>query len=182
MKIISQIMEARHLINQGGIIAYPTEAVYGLGCDPFNQQAVKRILAIKQRPFSKGLIVLIADWSQLELLVSHIESDLLVKVKETWPGAVTWVFPKAKTVHQYLSGEQDSIAIRMSAHPIARVLCADGPIVSTSANISGHNPAMDIAELMRQFPQGIDACLSGDLGGANQPSSIYDVLNGQRLR
>ena len=182
MKIFSQITNARQLINHGGVIAYPTEAVYGLGCDPFNKEAVKRIIAIKRRSFSKGLIVLIADWSQLELLTSSIDNNLLDRVKETWPGHVTWVFPKSKLVHEYLSGEQDSIAIRMTAHPIARALCVDGPIVSTSANINGQDPAMDLAELMRQFPQGIDACISGDLGGANQPSTIYDVLSGQRLR
>ena len=70
----------------------------------------------------------------------------------------------------------------MSAHPIARQLCAAGPVISTSANISGHEPAVDVAGVCAQFPHGIDALLAGDLGGAGQLSAIYDVLDGTCLR
>lgn len=182
MKIISHISEALELLNNGNVIAYPTEAVYGLGCAAFNQDAVQAILDLKQRPMHKGLILLIADWSQLTSLVANITPMLMEPVRATWPGPVTWVFPKADTIPEWLSGQHDGIAIRMTAHPIARALCANGPIVSTSANINGQNPAMDLADLYSQFPRGIDAALIGDLGGLNQPSDIFDVRTGIRLR
>ena len=182
MNIISQYDQALQLLEDGKIIAYPTEAVYGLGCDPFNQQAVETLLILKQRPISKGLILLIDNWSQLTPLIGNIPMDLLNAVRDTWPGPVTWVFPKAVSIPYWLSGDYNSIAIRMSAHPVARALCVRGPVVSTSANICGHEPAVDFANLCQQFPHGIDAFLAGDLGGASQPSAIYDVLNGQRLR
>ena len=182
MRIISCINEAQLLLKKGKIIVYPTEAVYGLGCDPFNGESVNKMLALKQRSANKGFIILIADWSQLLPLISEIPEQLLGAVKATWPGPVTWLFPKATTVPDWVSGAHNSIAIRMSAHPVAKALCSEGPIISTSANISGHDPAMTPAEIHLQFPQGVDALIEGALGGASQPSTIYDVLTGQRLR
>ena len=182
MKIISQVSEARELLNAGGVIAYPTEAVYGLGCSPFNRHAVEKIWALKQRDKSKGFILLIADWSQLTPLIAPISDVLLEAVQATWPGPVTWIFPKSALIPDWLCGQYEGIAIRMSAHPIAHELCIDGPVISTSANISGCAPVVDMQELHEQFPQGIDAVLTGDLGGLSKPSAIYDVLSGTRLR
>lgn len=182
MKITSQVGDARECLKQGDIIAYPTEAVYGLGCSPFNQYAVEKILALKQRSKCKGLILLIADWSQLTPLIAPISDELLDRVRATWPGPVTWIFPKASHIPDWLTGEHDGIAIRMSAHPLAHQLCMDGPVVSTSANIHGQDPATDLSELRLQFPDGIDVVLTGDLGGLSQPSAIFDVRNGARLR
>ncbi len=182
MKIITEFNDARRLLSEGKIIAYPTEAVYGLGCDPFNQQAVETLLALKQRSVEKGLIVLIADWSQLATLIDLVPDGALAQVRATWPGPTTWIFPKAETIPEWLSGGFSSIAIRMTSHPIARELCVSGPLVSTSANISGHDPAMDVAGICSQFPFGIEAVMSGPLGGLRKPSSIYDVLSGKKLR
>ena len=182
MNIISQASAARNLLNQGKIIAYPTEAVYGLGCDPFNQQAVEKLLALKQRSVSQGLILLIGEWPKLEPLIGVVPTHLLDAVRDSWPGPITWVFPKSIAIPAWLSGDHHTIAIRMSAHPVAHQLCADGPVVSTSANISGRQPAVDIAGVCVQFPVGVDALLSGPLGGASQPSAIYNVLDGTRLR
>lgn len=182
MKPISQVGEARELLKRGGVVAYPTEAVYGLGCDPFNQHAVEKIMALKSRSMSKGLILLIANWAQLTPLIAPVSDALLDAVRATWPGPVTWIFPKSRQIPDWLSGQHDGIAIRMTAHPIAHSLCVDGPVVSTSANISGDEPALDLQRLKEQFPQGIDGVLVGDLGGLSQPSAIYDVLSGTRLR
>ena len=182
MKIISQIEEARELLNEGKIIAYPTEGVYGLGCDPYNQAAVEKLLALKQRPASKGLIILIAEWSQLAPLINSVPDDRLEIVRSSWPGPVTWIFPKATTTPNWLTGQHPSVAVRMTAHAVARALCVDGPIISTSANLSGREPAMDMAGICSQFPYGIDGFLLGALGGLNQPSPIYDALDGTRWR
>lgn len=182
MKIIQQIDEALMLIQQGKIIAYPTEAVYGLGCDPFNQEAVERLLELKQRTIAKGFILLIANWQQLELLITPLSDTVLKPVQETWPGHVTWIFPKAEILPYWLTGQHAGIAIRMSAHPIAHALCKNGPLISTSANLSGHDSANNEVELCQQFPMGVDAFFLGELGGAKQASVIYDVMSGEKLR
>lgn len=174
--------EARLLLSQGKIIAYPTEAVYGLGCDPFNSEAVDFLLSLKIRPMSKGFIILIGDWSQLAMFVPKLSDAVLKPVQASWPGPVTWVFPRLPDVPPWLTGEHDGIAIRMTAHPIAHALCQDGPIISSSANRSGEEPARDFTRLSQQFPQCVEACVAGDLGGASQPSAIYDALSGHRLR
>ena len=182
MNIIHQIDQAHQLLRQGKIIAYPTEAVFGLGCDPFNEAAVKQLLALKQRPVSKGFIILISDWPQLNPLIDLLSQHALERVRESWPGPVTWIFPKAENLPIWLSGEHDSIAIRMTSHVLAKALCSEGPIISTSANVHGLEPARDVASVMAQFPTGIDGILSGVVGGLSQPSAIYDVLSGKRWR
>lgn len=182
MNIINQPEEARRFLREGKIIAYPTEAVLGLGCDPLNETAVLKLLALKQRDVNKGLILLIHEWSQLSPLIEEVPDELLEKVRKTWPGAVTWLFPKSCLIPSWLSGHHPSIAIRMTAHPVAHELCREGPIVSTSANRSGLRPACDEQSLREQFPTGIDVLLSGALGGANKPSEIYDVMSDKQLR
>jgi L-threonylcarbamoyladenylate synthase len=182
MSIIKHVSEARALIKAGKVIAYPTEAVYGLGCDPFNQQAVEKILSLKQRNSSQGLIILISNWEQLAPLIAPISLEQQQKLKSTWPGPVTWIFPKSTDIPKFVSGEHESIAIRMSAHPLANEICLDGPIISTSANIHGKAPAVNLLDLQNQFPEGIDAILNGELGGLSQPSSIFDLITGNRLR
>ncbi|KTD23051.1 L-threonylcarbamoyladenylate synthase [Legionella londiniensis] len=181
MKLID-VDEARILLQLGKIIAYPTEAVYGLGCDPFNEVAVNQLLALKKRPQEKGLILLISNWEQLSGLIDDIPSDKLAEVKKSWPGPVTWIFPKNKALPAWLTGSHNSIAIRMSAHQTAQELCKDGPLISTSANLSGEPPARSHDELVEQFPQGIAGLVAGDLGGALNPSAIFDVLTGRKLR
>lgn len=172
---------ATRILQQGGIIAYPTEAIYGLGCSFFNSNAVAAIQALKGREENKGFIVLIADWPQLFPLIGAVSDEQLQRVRATWPGFVTWVFPKAPSLPKWLEN-QDSIAIRMTAHPIAKALAAQGPIISTSVNRSGHPPIMTEVELWLQFPRGIDALVQGPLGSFTQPSEIYDVCSGLRLR
>jgi len=174
--------EVDKLVQQGGILAYPTEAVYGLGCDPFNQASVEAIQALKGRGAEKGFILLIADWSQLFPLIAPINDEQLARVRATWPGFVTWIFPKAPSLPEWLTGGQDSVAIRMSAHPVAHALAMKQPIVSTSANLSGQPPAKNETELLHHFPKGIDALIQGQLGEFIQPSAIYDVRSNQRLR
>ena len=182
MKIIKTINEAKKLLQRGGLLAYPTEAVYGLGCDPFNQMAVEALFKLKGRDPHKGLILLISNWQQLTPLIAPVTDEQLAKVHATWPGFVTWIFPKSATLPEWLTGKHNSIAIRMSAHPIANALCAEAPLVSTSANRSGHPPAISENELHEQFPTGIDAFVQGSLGGFSKPSAIFDVLSGVQIR
>ncbi len=184
MKVIEATEDACALFAAGKVLAYPTEAVYGLGCDLFNQEAVLHVLRLKKRPEAKGLIVLIADWAQLWPL---IDTDLIPEtcfqaVRKTWPGAVTWVFPKSSSVPACVTGAHEGIAIRMTAHPVARALCKNGPIISTSANIAGSVPARDIDALSQFFPEGVAGVVAGDLGGNFAVSEIYNILDGSSLR
>ena len=182
MKLISDIATARQYIRDGLVIAYPTEAVFGIGCDVFNDDAVQRLLKIKNRPVEKGMICLISVWEQLNKLVADLDSIDLTKVKGSWPGHTTWLFPKSKKVSSFISGGHASVAIRMSAHKIANDLAIDGPIVSTSANITGLMPARTVDEVLETFTDCIDGVVIGSLGASLNPSSIYDVLTGERLR
>lgn len=182
--MIDGITKALTIIKNGGIIAYPTEAVYGLGCDPFNEQAVKRLLAIKQRPIDKGLILIASSWEQLKDLVQPLSPEILQKVFTTWPGPVTWVFPASSKVPKWISGDHASVALRVTAHPLAKQICEKwgNALVSTSANIAGQPPAYNAQTVKQYFASQIDYILEGELGGLNKPTEIRDVLSGKFLR
>lgn len=184
MQLIKHIKQACALLDAGKVIAYPTEAVYGLGCDAFNQQAVLRILNLKKRPKEKGLIVLIADWEQLWPLIDEnkVPKVRFEALKKSWPGPVTWVFPKASTVPDWITGAHEGIAIRMTAHPVARALCQNGPIISTSANLAGEEPVREIQDLDEIFPDGVVGVLEGALGNQMTVSPMYNILDGALLR
>ncbi|WP_133130860.1 L-threonylcarbamoyladenylate synthase [Legionella yabuuchiae] len=182
MRIVHEIKHARELMNQGEVIAYPTEAVFGLGCDPFNETAVAQLLRLKNRESSKGFILLISSWEQLSELTAPIPDLAMRKVQETWPGPVTWIFPRAESIPDWITGERDTLAIRMSAHPVAKALSFAGPLISTSANLSGQDPAKSVEQLAQQFPEGIAGIVSGELGHEPSPTKIYEVLTGKRLR
>lgn len=180
----AKIKRAVKILQAGGIIAYPTEAVYGLGCDPFNEQAVHKILNLKHRSIDKGLIIIASSWQQVKHLVKPIDKKLLKKALATWPGPITWIFPAQTTVPVWIRGKYDSIAIRVSKHPIVQALCKeyDGAIVSTSANIEGKPPAKTSQEVLQQFPQGIDLIIDASVGKLDKPTEIRDVLTDKILR
>jgi len=178
------ITTAIKVLQSGGIIAYPTEAVFGLGCDPDNQAAVERLLQLKKREASKGLILIAASWDQVKCYTTKVAPEILQSVLKTWPGPFTWIFPASKKTPKWITGVYDSVAIRVSAHPIVQDLCNEfrGPIVSTSANIANHLPAKTIPDLLQQFPCGIDFIVPGGIGKEAKPTQIRDVLTGNLLR
>lgn len=182
----SSYIDAIVHLKSGNVIAYATEAVFGLGCDPDNEGAVHKLLAIKQRPVDKGLILIAADWSQLQPYVaSERLSDLaLQRVLASWPGPFTWVMPAKPTTPRWLTGRFDTLAVRVTAHPQVRALClAYGkPLVSTSANLSGEPPCRSEGEVLAQLGSRVDYVLPGEVGGATNPSQICDARTGQVLR
>ncbi|OGV31886.1 MAG: threonylcarbamoyl-AMP synthase, partial [Legionellales bacterium RIFCSPHIGHO2_12_FULL_35_11] len=131
---ISDVGVARQYLKDGLVIAYPTEAVYGFGCDPFNKKSVYRILTLKNRAADKGLILLVSNWDQLDYLAQDLSDEDYILLRKSWPGPTTFIFPKSKHVPQWISGNYETIAIRMPAHSISSALCKEMPIVSTSAN------------------------------------------------
>ena len=186
MEIIKpdQIDIAVSQLRQGSVIAYPTEAVFGLGCDPDNVDAVSRILQIKHRAIDKGFILIASSWEQIQPLVMYLRPDLLTRVFATWPGPVTWLFPASKKVPSWIRGSHDSVAVRVTAHPIAKALCEQfgGPLISTSCNKSGDPAARDIRSIQLTLSDTVDYVIDGALGGRLRPSEIRDALTGEVIR
>lgn len=174
------------MLRGGGVIAYPTEGVWGLGCDPFNEAATLRVLDIKQRDIAKGLILIAASLPQLDdsvdwdALPAHARDTVLA----TWPGPATWIVPARPRVPRAITGGHDSVAVRVSAHPEVVALCAafDGVIVSTSANRAGAPSPRCVHELDPQLVACTDGVLAGETCGSGQPSTIRDARTGAVLR
>ncbi|MGJ0625854.1 L-threonylcarbamoyladenylate synthase type 1 TsaC [Xenorhabdus bovienii] len=167
------------------VIAYPTEAVFGLGCDPDSEKAVNELLSLKNRPWEKGLI-LIAD--SYERLCLYIDDEQLSDIqKETvfsfWPGPVTWVIPAKTTTPKWLTGQFSTLAVRVTEHPLVKQLCSlyGKPLVSTSANLSGLEPCRSAEEVRQQFGNRVFV-LEGEVGGRKNPSEIRDALTGKLYR
>ncbi len=177
------LRRAAQIVRAGGIIAYPTEAVYGLGCAPDNELAVLRLLAIKHRSIDKGLILIAADFEQLTPYIGNISTAIHQKIDTTWPGPVTWLLPKAEHTPNWLCGKHDKIAVRVTAHPIAAALCrcCGSALVSTSANLDGRPPARSSLAVRRKLA-GVDMIVHGATGGLAQPSRIIDALSDTLIR
>ncbi|ASK98085.1 Sua5/YciO/YrdC/YwlC family protein [Xanthomonas campestris pv. merremiae] len=173
-------------LTQGGVIAYPTEAVWGLGCDPRQQAAMMRLLEIKRRPVEKGVIVVassvdvLRDWVDIEALEPARRQDVLT----SWPGPHTWILPITDRAPRWVTGEHDGLAVRISAHPVVAALCGawGAPLVSTSANLAGEPPARSRAALDPALLTTIDGVVDGETGALAQPTQIRDARSGQILR
>jgi len=171
-------------LHAGNIIAYPTEAVYGLGCDPANESAIRELLALKGRPESAGFVLIASEYSQLLPWVSRLDESLTDKAMQTWPGPATWLFPRASQVPDYVAGAHETIAVRITAHEPSRDLCEafGSALISTSANHSAAKPARSVEEVETYFGGQIAGILAGPLGGSDRPSEIRDLVSGTIIR
>lgn len=178
------IRQGAQCLSDGGVIAYPTEAVYGLGCDPENHEAVLRILELKSRPASAGLILIADRMERFAPFIEPVSTEARERALSAWPGAVTWLFPRAPGVPDWLAGVHDTIALRITAHPGCIALCeAFGkPIVSTSANPTSKPPARSAEQVNGYFPRQLCGIVKGELGGSEQPSEIRDLVTGRIIR
>lgn len=170
-------------LHAGGVIAYPTETVYGLGCDPLNSNAVAQLLAIKQRAPDKGLILIAANYAQLS---PYVDTDKRLK-KRIQRGSVepvTWLAPASAQTPAWITGQHLSVAVRITSHPLAAEICRafGGAIVSTSANLSGQTPARSIWQVRRIFGTVLDDILAGQAGLFGRPSEIRDAVSGEIIR
>ncbi len=183
---MSNIIQCVDALLQGEVIAYPTEGVFGLGCDPDNEKAIKKLLHIKTRDKEKGLILIAAELSQLKDYIDFecLDDEIKEKVLSTWPGPVTWIMPKGNKATTWLTGQYDTIAVRVSAHPNVQALCrAFGkPITSTSANLTGYAPCMTEDEAKKEFNHHLVCVFKGVTGERNKPSEIRDALTGKIVR
>ncbi|SEH09051.1 L-threonylcarbamoyladenylate synthase [Candidatus Venteria ishoeyi] len=184
----TQLRRVCHSLRRGGIIAYPTEAVWGLGCDPRNAGAVRRLLALKQRPMYKGLILVADNLQVLSPWLLPLPEKLRIRIQQPSAHPITWVLAAHPRCPRYLRGKHDTLAVRLSIHPAAhnmRNLCRQwrGPLVSTSANFTGHVPARSLWDLRRSgVLKQVDDYLPGLTGGLSVPSEIRDPGSGKVIR
>jgi len=178
------ISRAVQCLRAGELIAYPTEAVFGLGCDPGCETAVRKLLAMKNRPERSGLILIADCFDRFRPYVRTLQAGQEEPAMASWPGPVTWLFPRAESVPDWLAGKHETIALRVTAHPVCRALCAafGGAIVSTSANPSRKEPARSAAEVDAYFGLALCGTVAGELGGENRPSEIRDLATGRVIR
>jgi L-threonylcarbamoyladenylate synthase len=189
--ITTSVADAADLLKQGQVLAYPTEAVWGLGCDPYNETAFQKILELKQRPIEKGVILLASHISQVEHLFVGLSEDIKKRIIESWTNrnptdrATTWLLPASADIPTWIKGKHPQVAVRVTTHPLCVALCHafNGFIVSTSANPAGLEPARSLQDA-RQYFQANTALnyLNGDLGLSHQPSRIIDALTGDIIR
>jgi L-threonylcarbamoyladenylate synthase len=178
------IRSAVRALQSGGVIAYPTEGVWGLGCDPFDAQAVARVCSLKQRDPAKGLILVAATIEQFAPFLVGLDDGELAAISATWPGPVTWLVPHHCSVPEWITGSKPEVALRVSAHPLVAELCRElgGPLVSTSANPSGRPAALSALQVRHYFSNQLDYILPGALGGQHGPTQIRDLRSGRILR
>lgn len=173
----------RNFLKGGGIIAYPTESCYGLGCDPRNHAAVKKILKLKKRPQSKGLILIASRFSQLRPYITPLTSTQIERALSAWPGPHTWLMPARHSCPPWLTGKHASIAVRITAHPGCIRLCNNVgmALVSTSANVSGGKALRTARDCYKLFGNKLRV-ISGQIGTQCKPSTIQDFLSGKIIR
>lgn len=172
----------RTWLMRGGLIAYPTESCYGLGCDPMNRRAVEKLIRLKGRSAAKGLILIAANRHQLRPFATRASIDSAWQ-QARWPGPVTWVLPAAKSCPAWLTRANDTIAVRVTAHEPASQLCrrAGTALVSTSANRSGETPAKTAQQCERIFGERVRV-IPGRIGSRKRPSTLIDFASGKVLR
>jgi L-threonylcarbamoyladenylate synthase len=179
-----QLRRAVEVLRAGGVIAYPTEGVWGLGCDPDNPLALQRLLQLKRRDPRKGLILIAADIDQLDPLLDRITPDQRARLAASWPAPLTWVVPVGPQVPALVTGGRGTQAMRVSAHPVVEALCRawGGPLVSTSANPSSRPAPKSALKVRRYFGDALDYLLPGEVGGLKGPTPIRELLTGRGLR
>jgi len=181
--IITEVKDVICHLKSGEVIGYPTEAVYGIGCDPWNQSSVEKIAKIKGRESSKTFLMVASSIDQLTDLIDI--STLSRQVTSSWPGHTTWLITAKENVPHWLQDEQtNKVGIRISNHPLVRELCNKfgKPIISTSANISGKEEIKNQQEFMKTFSSDINYLVDGDLGDYDKASMIIDMQTNKKIR
>ncbi|MGW8194523.1 MAG: L-threonylcarbamoyladenylate synthase [Desulforhopalus sp.] len=177
----SSLSLAVRILQQGGVVAFPTETSYGLAADPYCCAAVKKVFEVKKRSLEKPLLLLIGDVAFLDGLVESIPHQYPPLIKKYWPGPLTLIFAAQKGLCQLVTGMGGTVGIRISSHPVAQQLVRQfgRPITATSANISGTEPAESAAEVAEMFGDAIDCIVDGGDAGAGNCSTILTVIENQ---
>jgi len=178
-----RLRHAKRVLDAGGLVAHPTEGVWGLACDPLHPAAVARLLAAKDRDPGKGLILIAHDQRALLAFLAD-EPERLERASATWPGPVTWLLRAAPDIPGWLTGNRSVVAVRVTDHPVASALCRTfgGVLVSTSANRSGRPTARNLWQVRRQLGDWVDFALAGACTRPGRPSTIIDAATGNIVR
>jgi L-threonylcarbamoyladenylate synthase len=170
------IAQGVSILKKGGVIAFPTDTVYGLGSNAFNTMAVERIYQIKHRSKSQPFPLLIAHVRQLTALAESVPDIAWFFADRFWPGGVTLVLSKADSVPAYVA-PGSTVAVRVPDHPICLTLLErlDGPLIGTSANISGHPAALTADEVRQQLEERVDLVIDGGRCPGGKESTVLDV-------
>jgi L-threonylcarbamoyladenylate synthase len=178
------LQSAARCMLDGGVVAYPTEAVFGLGCLPSNQAALRRILSLKCRPAAKGLIVIGARAEHLRPLVGRMHTEFEAAIAGLGERPTTWIVPRSWRVSALLSGGRHTVALRLSRHPVAAALCdaIGGAVVSTSANRTGVRAATVARTVRLTLGRELDQIVAEPCGADLRPSRIVDLATGEVLR
>lgn len=181
---LAEIDAAAALLHAGGVLAYPTEGVYGLGCDPDNHAAFQRIFALKRRPQAQGVLLIAASLEQVRPWIGTAPEAAFARANAVWPGAHTFIFPRSSRVPDWVAGGHPGIALRVTAHAPSAALCRafGGPIVSTSANRHGEAPARSAADIRAIFGDEPGGVIDAPLGGLDRPTPITDAVSGAIIR
>ncbi len=179
-----RLQTAAAVLNNGGVVSHPTEAVWGLACLPDNYSAVKKIWQLKNRDPEKGVLLVCDNVARLAPLLSALPPDCREAILASWPGPNTWVIPDQHWAPKWVRGRHQSVAVRVTNHPLTAALCkaVGSCLVSTSANPAGRDPARTQHASQSYFARGVDYYLSGACGGLSQPTTIRDALSGRILR
>jgi L-threonylcarbamoyladenylate synthase len=174
-QVSGAITEAAALLRQGELVAFPTDTLYGVGCDAFNAEAIERLYAIKERPSEKGIPILLADGDDLDKVALAIPAIALTLIERFWPGPLTLIVPKKTSLPANLS-PNEGIAVRLPAHQIARHLIreAGGAIATSSANVSGAEPARNGDEAWQALAGRVAAVVDGGPVRHGLSSTIVD--------
>lgn len=174
-----QIKKGVKILKQGGIVAFPTDTVYGLGADVFNFKAVEKVYEVKKRPKHLSFPLLLSDISQLTVVAQTISEIDWFLIRRFWPGGLTLILPKAASLPAYLA-KGSTVATRIPNHPICLALIRHlgGPIIGTSANISGEPSALTADEVEKQMGQTIDFIIDGGKCPGGTESTIVDTTGG----
>lgn len=181
--LLTPSMAAKH-IACGQLIAYPTEAVYGIGCDPKNLSALNSLLNLKTRDESKGFILIAADIAQLEPFIQPPTETELKQLNVHWPGPVTFVVRAKPDLPNLLTGGRDTLAVRVSSHPVVTELCTacGQALISTSANLSGKPALTDASSVLAELGHALAGVVDGSLGKLRSATPIYSLVSGKQLR
>lgn len=179
----SSVQRAVDTIKRGGIVCHACEGVWGFACDPIREASVRRVLEIKGRTPEKGLILIGHDSSVFEAELKQLTPVQNHRVVSSWPGHTTWLVPNVR-FPEWITGSFKTVAIRVPEHLQARRVAQEfgGPLVSTSANVSGTAPMKNESLVRATFEDTVDFVLSGKVGNAIGPSTIRDALSGDVLR
>jgi L-threonylcarbamoyladenylate synthase len=171
-------------LHQGGVVGYPTEAVFGLGCDPLNVDAISLLQDLKGRASDKGFILIASNFSQFQPYIKDVDDSIIAKILARNEEPTTWILPAHDDVPEWLTAENHTIAIRLVQHGLAKELChlAGMALTSTSANVSGKAPCKTAHQARLKFAAKGVFTINGSVGSSSKPSRIIDLLTNKQLR